>query len=98
MTSEKAPVEMKRTGALVVAERAEKVATRTTQKVAKIVQEKVALTAKEELMQMYLKEAATRTAQKEMAKKDTNAGTRRMEEALRNQGPHDGWNLGREAS
>ena len=81
MTSEKAPVEMKRTGA-VVAKRAEK----------------VALTAKEKLMQMYLKEAATRTAQKEMAKKDTNAGTRRMEEALRNQGPHDGWNLGREAS
>ena len=97
MTSEKAPVEMKRTGA-VVAKRAEKVATRTTQKVAKIVQEKVALTAKEKLMQMYLKEAATRTAQKEMAKKDTNAGTRRMEEALRNQGPHDGWNPGREAS
>ena len=54
-------------------------------------------------MQMYLKEAATRTVQKEMAKKDTNAGTRRMEEALmmgleRNQRPHDGWNLGREAS
>ena len=89
-------MEMKRTGA-VVAKRAEKVAT-TTQKVAKIVQEKVAITAKEKLMQMYLKEAATRTAQKEMAKKDTNAGTRRMEEALRNQGPHDGWNLGREAS
>ena len=42
-------------------------------------------------MQMYLKKAATRTVQKEMAKKDTNAGTRRMEEALmmgleRNQG------------
>lgn len=41
-------------------------------------------------MQMYLKKAATRTVQKEMAKKDTNAGTR-MEEALmmgleRNQG------------
>ena len=59
--------------------------------------------SKEKLMQMYLKEAATRTVQKEMAKKDTNAGTR-MEEALmmgleRNQGPHDGWNLlGREAS
>ena len=49
-------------------------------------------------MQIYLKEAATRTVQKEMAKKDTNAGTRRMEETLRNQGPHDGWNLGREAS
>lgn len=54
-------------------------------------------------MQMYLKKAATRTVQKEMAKKDTNAGTRRMEEALmmgleRNQGPHDGWNLGREVS
>ena len=97
MTPEKAPVEMKRTGA-VVAKRAEKVATRTTQKVAKIVQEKVAITAKEKLMQMYLKEAATRAAQKEMAKKDTNAGTRRMEETLRNQGPHDGWNLGREAS
>ena len=32
-------------------------------------------------MQIYLKEAATRTVQKEMAKKD-NAGTRRMEEAL----------------
>ena len=93
MTSEKAPVEMKRTGA-VVAKRVEKVATRTI----KIVQEKVALTAKEKLMQMYLKEAATRTAQKEMAKKDTNAGTRRMKEALRNQGPHDGWNLGREES
>ena len=97
MTSEKAPVEMKRTGA-VVAKRAEKVATRTTQKVAKIVQEKVAITAKEKLMQMYLKEATTRAAQKEMAKKDTNAGTRRMEETSRNQGPHDGWNLGREAS
>lgn len=60
--------------------------------------------SKEKLMQMYLKEAATRTVQKEMAKKDTNAGTRRMEEALmmgleRNQGPHDGWDLlGREAS
>lgn len=54
-------------------------------------------------MQMYLKKAATRTVQKEMAKKDTNAGTRRMEEALmmgleRNQGLHDGWNLRREAS
>lgn len=52
---------------------------------------------------MHLKKTATRTVQKEMAKKDTNAGTRRMEEALmmgleRNQGPHDGWNLGREAS
>lgn len=60
--------------------------------------------SKEKLMQIkYLKEAATRTVQKEMAKKDTNAGTRRMEEALmmgleRNQRPHDGWNLGREAS
>ena len=58
--------------------------------------------SKEKLMQIYLKEAATRTVQKEMTRKD-NAGTRRMEEALmmgleRNQGPHDGWNLGREAS
>ena len=54
-------------------------------------------------MQIYLKEAATRTVQKEMAKKDNNAGTRRMEEALmmgleRNQGPPKGWNVGREAS
>ena len=73
MTSEKAPVEMKRTGA-VVAKRAEKVTTRTTQKVAKRVQEKVAITAKEKLMQMYLKEAATRAAQKDWRRKTRMRG------------------------
>ena len=48
-------------------------------------------------MQIYLKEAATRTVQKEMAKKDNNAGTLMMG-LERNQGPPEGWNVGREAS